>query len=70
MGYYAIDSGALLELCLNSDSGNRLRDALKKGDITAFTHEIAWIEVSYVLCRKVGWETVKTLLTPSYYQAS
>jgi len=69
-GYYAVDSGALIELCLNSPSGKKIRDALKNGDITVYTHELALTELIYILCRKIGWDkaknTVDSLLLSGY----
>ena len=56
---YAIDTGALIELCTHSIMGDRLRDILKNGEIIAYTHEIALTELSYILCRKIGWENAK-----------
>lgn len=59
-GYYALDASALIELCLDSNVGEVLRDALISENIIAYTHELAIIEVFYVLCRKAGLENAKT----------
>jgi predicted nucleic acid-binding protein len=58
-GYYALDGGALIELCLETSAGEMLRGALKSGKVVAYTHDMAVVEALYILCRKVGWEEAK-----------
>jgi len=58
-GYYALDGGALIELCLDTRAGETLRDALKTGEAIAYTHELAITEALYILCRRVGWQKAK-----------
>lgn len=58
-GYYALDGGALIELCLDTRAGEVLRDALKTGEAIAYTHELAITEALYILCRRVGWDEAK-----------
>lgn len=58
-GYYAIDAGALYEMAANSDNGVTLREAIKRGDVVASTHELALTEVLYLICRRIGFEKAK-----------
>ncbi|OGD45179.1 hypothetical protein A3K69_03385 [Candidatus Bathyarchaeota archaeon RBG_16_57_9] len=55
-GYYALDGGTLIELCLETGAGKALRDELKSGDVFAYTHDMALMELLYILCRKYGWQ--------------
>ncbi|MCX6648947.1 MAG: PIN domain-containing protein [Candidatus Bathyarchaeota archaeon] len=58
-GYYAVDGGVLYEVATNSDIGDMFREAMKSGEVVAFTHELALTEVLYLLCRRIGFDKAK-----------
>lgn len=58
-GYYAVDGSVLYEVATNSDVGDMFREAMKSGEVVAFTHELALTEVLYLLCRRIGFDKAK-----------
>ena len=71
-GKLAIDTSALIELIYCEAIGLKLKTALEKASVEAWTTEIAIAEMKYVLCRKLGWtesnERVTKLLASGYIQ--
>ncbi len=71
-GMFAVDTGPLLEMVRRSEEGDRLFDAVKRGEITFVTHEVAITELKYLLCRGVGpdeaRQRVANLLNSGYIE--
>lgn len=69
-GKLAIDTSALIELIYCDESGKKLKEALKRDSVEAWTTELAITELRYVLCRKLGWNEsngrVNKLLSSGY----
>lgn len=54
-GKLAVDASALIELVYGETPGQKLKQALEKEAIEAWTTELAVTELRYILCRKLGW---------------
>lgn len=69
-GKLAIDTSALIELVYGHALGLKLKEALKRNLVDAWTTELAIAELRYILCRKLGWressEKVNKLLASGY----
>jgi predicted nucleic acid-binding protein len=55
-GTYAVDTGPLLEMMRRSSEGDELFNAVMAGTIVVITHELAIVELKYLLCRALGRE--------------
>jgi len=55
---------------LGSTRGIKLKELMKKGTVSAITHELAIVETRYILCRRIGrdkaWAKVENLLNSGY----
>lgn len=64
---YSFDGGVLIALALGDKRTTNLKEGLLRGEIIAYTSELALVEMTYILCRKIGWELAnrkaKLLLT-------
>ena len=49
----------MIELVYGTPGGKRLRDAMLNEDVDANTHELAIVELRYILCRNIGEEKAK-----------
>lgn len=71
-GKSAIDTSALIELIYCDKEGQKLKKALERDLIEAWTTELAIAELKYVLCRKLGWhessKRVHKLLASGYFK--
>ena len=54
-GKLAVDASALIELTYGRAPGQKLKQALEKDAVEAWTTELAITELRYILCRKLGW---------------
>ena len=54
-GKLAVDASALIELVHCEAPGQKLKQALEKEAVEAWTTELAVTELRYILCRKLGW---------------
>lgn len=67
---YAADAGVLIELVLGGSKGQLLKESMKEGVVSLFTHELALVETRYILCRRIGrseaWAKVENLLSSGY----
>ena len=54
-GKLALDASALIELVFSTPTGLKLRKALEKEVVEAYTSELGIAELRYVLCRRLGW---------------
>lgn len=52
----AIDTSLLVELVRGGELGRRVRDILAEPAVQAATTELNIAELSYMICRKAGWE--------------
>ena len=55
-GKLALDASALIELIYCDAPGKKLKEALEKEAVEAWTTELAITELRYILCRKLGWD--------------
>ena len=53
---YSLDGGVLIALALGEKFTENLRESILRGEVEAFTSQIALIEMMYILCRKTGWK--------------
>jgi predicted nucleic acid-binding protein len=71
-GRVAVGTSALIELVYCGEAGQKLKDALENDVIEAYTTELAMIELSYILCRKLGWkesnQRVNKLIASGYFR--
>jgi len=71
-GRLAIDASALIELVFSTASGLKLKEALEKDLIVAYTTELGIAELMYIICRKRGLkeskQRVDKLLASGYIQ--
>ena len=59
---YSLDGGVLIALALNEPNAHWLRDSMLKGEVEAYTHELALMELTYILCRRLGWHIAQVKL--------
>ncbi len=71
-GKLAVDTSALIELIYCEAPGQKLKQALEKEAVEAWTTELAVTELWYILCRKLGWaessRRVSKLLESGYFK--
>ena len=71
-GKLAVDASALIELIYCETPGQKLKQALEKEAVEAWTTELAITELRYILCRKLGWaessKRVNKLLESGYFK--
>jgi predicted nucleic acid-binding protein len=71
-GKLAVDASALIELIFCEAPGQKLKQALEREQIEAWTTELAITELRYILCRKLGWDEssrrVNKLLESGYFK--
>ena len=60
---YSLDGGVLIALAIGDPSTQQLKRALLKGEAEAYTHELALIELAYILCRRFGWHVAQVKLS-------
>lgn len=56
------DTGVLFEIVKGSKAALSLRARLEKGALTPHTTELNLFELSYLICRKEGWERAKSVI--------
>jgi predicted nucleic acid-binding protein len=65
-GEYAADSSVLIELAFGTPRVSGLRDSVVEEKVVLVTHELAVVELRYILCRRLGqeraWAQVEKLL--------
>lgn len=69
-GVFAADAGVLIDLVYGTERGVALREALLSDSVALITHELALVELRYILCRRLGrkeaWARADKLLASGY----
>ena len=69
-GVFAADAGVLIDLVYGTEKGVALREALLSDSVALITHELALVELRYILCRRLGrkeaWARADKLLASGY----
>ena len=61
---YIVDASVIIDLMLQSPNGKKLLDWLiQNDDAVFFTTKYAWLEVTYILCRHLGWMESRNRMT-------
>ncbi len=50
-----LDAGVLIALAVGEKFASVLKEKIKNNQIKAFCTEIAILELTYILCRRIGW---------------
>lgn len=58
----ALDGGVLIALATGDEISSSIRDRIKRNEVRAVTHELALTEMTYMLCRNLGWDTAAAKL--------
>jgi len=57
-----LDGGVLIALATGDEISNPIKDRIKRNEVRAVTHELALTEMTYMLCRNLGWDIAATKL--------
>lgn len=57
-----LDGGVLIALATGDEISNPIKDRIKRNEVRALTHELALTEMTYMLCRNLGWDTAAAKL--------
>lgn len=52
----ALDGGVLIALATGDEISNSIKDRMRRNEVRAITHELALTEMTYMLCRNLGWD--------------